>query len=110
MARLSRSRAPTLGSWVEEWTAFSLFRLKPGTAALYRSILRSRILPTFGDLPLSEIEGLMIRRWVAAMAADGLSSSRIRQAFALLNQIFISAIECGKASMNPCTGVRVAAV
>ena len=107
MGRLARQPVQTLGSWVEEWSAFTLFTLKPGTAALYRSLLRSRILPTFGDLPLAEIDGLMIRRWVADMHSDGLSPSRSRQALALFSQIFATAESCGATVGNPCSGVKL---
>ncbi len=107
MARLAHSRVRTLSTWAEEWSSFSMITLKPGTAATYRSLLRSRVLPSFGHLPLPEIDGLMVRRWVVDMNSDGLSPSRIRQAMSLLSQLFASAQECGVASSNPCIGVKV---
>jgi integrase len=107
MSRLARAHLRTLAEWADEWASFSFITLKPGTAALYGGLLRSRILPTFGDLPLSDIDGLMVRHWIAAMNSEGLSPSRIRQAHILLSQIYSAAVECGLAKTNPCVGVRL---
>jgi len=98
---------PTLGGWTAEWTGFSSFALKPKTVATYQSLLRTRILPTFGALPLGDVDGLMIRRWIADMSGAGLSASRIQQAHRLLSQLFRSAIECGLVERNPCAGVKL---
>ena len=49
--------ATTLESWSAEWLGFSV-HLKPTTLVSYESLLRTRILPTFGALSLTAIEGL----------------------------------------------------
>src|SRR3954465_13754600 len=107
MARLARAQVRTLAEWADEWASFSFITLKPGTAALYRGLLRSRILPEFGELRLGDIDGLSVRHWIASMSSDGLSPSRIRQAHILLRQIFSAAVECGLTTKNPCVGVRL---
>jgi integrase len=86
---------------------FSAITLKPTTVASYESLLRTRILPTFGAAGLSDIDGLTIRRWIAEMGREGLSASRIQQAHRLLGQLFRSAMECGFISYNPCAGVKL---
>jgi hypothetical protein len=73
---------PRVGEWAVEWMQFSSFAVKPTTAASYQSLLRSRILPTFGDLPLRKVDGLMVRHWILQMSGAGLSASRIQQAIA----------------------------
>ncbi len=45
-------------------------------------------------LPLGDVDGLMVRRWISEMSGAGLSASRIQQAHRLLSQLFRSAIEC----------------
>ncbi len=70
---------PTLEAWSKEYLGFSV-HLKPKTKVGYESLLKTRILPTFGALPLDLIEGLAIRRWVAEMHSEGLSASRINRA------------------------------
>jgi integrase len=87
--------------------AFSSFAVKPTTVASYQSLLRSRILPTFGDLPLGDVDGLMVRRWISQMSGAGLSASRIQQAHRLLSQLFRSAVECRLLDHDPCVGVKL---
>jgi site-specific recombinase XerC len=96
----------TLETWSKEWLSFSV-HLKPKTQIGYESLLRTRILPTFGALPLDEIEGLAIRRWVAKMHTQGLSASRIQQSYRLLSQMLTSAIDCGLLGRNPSLGVKL---
>jgi integrase len=81
--------------------------LKPKTRVGYESLLRTRILPTFGALPLDAIDGIAIRRWVASMHAEGLSASRTQQSHRLLSQMLTSAIDCGFLDRNPCIGVKL---
>ncbi len=42
--------------------------IKPKTRAGYESLLRSRVLPVFGDLPLNRITPAMVRNWIADMS------------------------------------------
>lgn len=98
--------AQTLESWSREYLGFSV-HLKPKTRVGYESLLKTRILPNFGLLPLDAIDGLMIRRWIAAMHAEGLSASRIQQSYRLLSQMLTSAIDCGLLDRNPCARVRI---
>jgi site-specific recombinase XerC len=96
----------TLHSWANEWLGFSV-HLKPKTRAGYESLLKTRILPAFGELPLDRIEGLAIRRWVAEMHGEGLSASRTQQSYRLLSQMLASAIDCGVLARNPSLGVKL---
>lgn len=67
----------TIGAWAPEWLA-SKRRLKPKTRAGYESLLRSRILPTFADVPLARLERIHVEQWVTELEDDDLSASRIR--------------------------------
>ena len=96
----------TLEAWSIEWLSFSV-HLNPKTRIGYESLLRTRIIPTFGALPLDAIDGLRIRRWVAEMHAGGLSASRIQQGYRLLSQILSSAIDCGLLGRSPSLGVKL---
>jgi integrase len=87
--------------------AFTSVALKPTTVASYQSLLRSRILPAFGDLLLGDLDGLRVRHWIAEMNVAGLSASRIQQAHRLLGQLFRSAVECGLVDRDPSTGVKL---
>ena len=96
----------TLEAWSTEYLGFSV-HLKPKTRIGYESLLRTRILPTFGALRLDAIDGLAIRRWVAEMHAEGLSASRTQQSYRLLSQMLASAIDCGLLDRNPSNGVKL---
>jgi integrase len=96
----------TLGAWSKEWLAFSV-HLKPKTQVGYISLLRTRILPTFGPVELDSIDGLAVRRWVAEMHGEGLSPSRIKQSYRLLRQILASAVDCGLLERDPSHGVKM---
>ena len=96
----------SLGRWATEWLGFSV-HLKPKTRLGYESLLRTRVLPTFGSLDLREIDGLEIRRWVAEMHAEGLSASRVKQSYRLLRQLLSSAVDCGLLDRDPSHGVKL---
>jgi integrase len=96
----------TLAAWSTEWLGFSV-HLKPKTLIGYESLLRTRILPVFGACELDAIDGLAVRKWVAEMHAEGLSSSRIKQSYGLLRQILASAVECGLLERDPSRGVKM---
>jgi integrase len=96
----------TLETWSKEWLGFSV-HLKPKTQVGYESLLRARILPAFGGLPIDGIDGLAIRRWVAEMHAAGLSSSRVKQSHQVLRQILSAAVDCGLLDHNPSQGVKL---
>lgn len=92
-----------LREYADEWLATRI--LKPKTMEGYRSLLRSRILPTLGDYLLSKITRADVRIWVAEMVEEGLSASRIEQARSLLASMFRQAVDDGLVGRNPAVGV-----
>jgi integrase len=81
--------------------------LKPKTRAGYDSLLRSHVLPEFGQVPLGRIEPLQVRQWIAALQERGLSASRIRQAYQVLSAALKAAVESGYLPRTPCVGVAL---
>ncbi len=96
----------TYSEWVGRWMA-TRTDLKPKTFAGYESLLRSRILPTFADSRLGWIRTIHIEEWVSAMDREGLSPSRIRQAYHLLSASLKAATRSGLIRVNPAVGVRL---
>jgi integrase len=92
--------------WVEQWLA-SRAHLKPKTIASYRSLLDTRILPTWRDVKLSAITNADVATWVAGMRAAGLSASRVRQAFHLFGAALDDAVRDRRLASNPAAGVRL---
>ena len=85
----------TLATWSKRWVDARTPTLKPQTSHGYRSMLRSRILPTFGRWKLASIGPSDVQAWINSMQADGLSASRVRQAHIVLSMILKSAVREG---------------
>ncbi len=93
----------TVREWSERWFATTV-HLKPKTRAGYESLLRLKVLPAFGDVPLNRIQPVDVRQWVAGLTTGGLSASRVRQAHQLLRALLSSAVNNGYIGRNPCDG------
>jgi integrase len=96
----------TVGEWADRWM-LSATHLKPKTRASYDSLVRCLILPGLGRLAVSDLRPMRVREWVAQMTRDGLSPSRVRQAYRLLAQMLKTAQLDGVIAVSPCVGVRL---
>lgn len=87
----------------EEWVTRSLRGrvLKPKTRAGYEELLRSLILPKFGDLELRHISSVLVREWQADLLETGLSPARVRQARGVIHAALDLAVEDGLLANNP---------
>lgn len=97
----------TLADWSEEWLRIAALGLKPKTLATYRSLLRSRIVPTFGSWPIAELGPGDVDSWIAGMKAEGLSPSRIRQAHVVLLAMLELAYRQNRIGRNVARGTKV---
>ena len=97
------ARTP-LGRWADRWLDAKR-SVKPKTRHGYESLLRTRIKPTFGDVPLNAIRRVDVERWVGAMVQEGLSPSRIRQCHQCLSAMLKAAVREGYLVRNPAEGV-----
>jgi integrase len=91
--------------WSESWLA-GLHSIKPKTLAGYESLLRSRVVPEFGEMELRRISTASVRSWVASMVEEGLSSARIRQALQVLHASLDVAVDDGLIARNPTDRVK----
>ena len=89
----------TLDEWSHRWLAGKR-RIKPKTRAGYESLLSARILPTFGTLAINRIDRVAVEGWVSEMLDDGLSASRVKQAYLVLNAMIKAAVRQGHLSRN----------
>lgn len=105
------------GNWVEPAKAAAIAARKPQTLAEYAGpwlaerplaertreeyarLLRLRILPTFGDLPLGEITPAAVRAWYSAQASTPTAQAH---AYALLRTIMATAVSDDEITANPC--------
>ena len=103
---------PTAGQvsveeWSSRWLEAATSHLKIKTYAGYASLLKTKIVPRFGDLALSDIKPIMVSEWIADLRRQGLSPSRVRQSYRLLSQIMRAAVENDLIAVSPCRGVRL---
>ena len=61
----------TLADWATTWVA-TRKHLKPSTQASTLSLLDSRVLPVFGEMPLGRIQAHDVEVWIAEMVDDYL--------------------------------------
>lgn len=85
----------------------TIVHLKPKTLQDYESLLRSRVLPELGKRQVGSIRPADLKRWVAGMAADGLSPARIRHAYRLAAAILRSAVDDGYIAVSPARGMKL---
>lgn len=105
---------PTLGrapltEIVETWYASAAPSLKPKTRASYRGLVDVRILPYLGRRQVASIRPSDVQKWVNELTAEGLSSSRVRQAHIVLGMALDTAVHDGVIARNPArrSGVKL---
>ena len=110
-----------LGIWVdpeagkivlEDWSAIWMSRrvgLTEKTRVGYQGILNSRVLPTFGVIPLRKVTRTAVAGWVSGMSNEGLSPSRVRNCFNVLAACLDAAVNEGLIGRNPARGAELPA-
>src|SRR5437764_8433581 len=76
---------------------------KPSTVATYRALLRSQILPAFGESPIEAITPSVIETWIRSM--DRMLATRTK-ALAVVHGIFQRARKVWGLPSNPVSGVE----
>lgn len=97
-----------LAEWCDQW--LKSLDVKPKTLAGYESLLRSRVVPVFGDFELRRITPASVRAWIADMGDEGLSAARARQARQVLHAALEVAVDDGLIARNPCDRVKAPTV
>lgn len=77
--------------------------LRPGSAAVYRSLVKTRITPYIGHIGLGAVTPATISTWVDSMATDHPETrSRNSQAYRLMSSVFADAVEDELLPVSPC--------
>lgn len=95
-----------LRKWVDEWWETTV-NLRPSTRERDLTYLRRYILPDFGDVPLSKISQLEVRKWVASLAGDGYAPATVKKAYQILGKILRAAEDAGLILDSPCRGIEL---
>lgn len=92
----------TVENWIKYWLdTFQCIRLKPSCMDSYKSILRVRIAPYIGHIPLTELRAEDIQEMYLALQENGLSAKSIINTHRLLHKALHYACITGYILHNP---------
>jgi integrase len=99
---------PTAGQTLEQWlnvwfASIASKKIRPKTAATYRSLLEHHIIPTIGKVRLDVLTPAHVRRVEAAILERGLSSTTAAQAHRILAVALKYAEREGRVTRNAAT-------
>lgn len=97
LRRRQREAARTFGRYATEWLADR--PLAPRTRHEYEALLRRHVLPTFGEVPLTDIDRAAIRDWYRGTSI-GAPHQR-KHAYDLLRAILNTAVDDELITQNP---------
>ena len=96
----------SFGEFAREWFA-TTGHLRPKTRVGYESLLRTHLLPNFGDQPIGKVRPVDVGRFFSNLAESGMSPSRMRQTKNVLKLIFDEAVRNGYVARTPVEAVRL---
>jgi len=92
--------APTLAGWLDGWLPRHAARLKPRTAATYRSYVEQYIKPSIGRVRLDKLSPAHVERMHDAVLSGGRSTTTALQAHRILSKALDDAMRFGHVSRN----------
>jgi integrase len=76
--------------------------LRSRTVEIYRGLLRRRVAPYLGNVPLGKIDTPMIREWRARLLHRGVSVSETAKAYRFVRAVLMTAADDRIIARNPC--------
>src|SRR5215203_4075916 len=96
----------TVGELAPVWLAGKI-NLKPTSRARYADVLRTHVLPRWGDIPLLRVTPSDIQAWLAELSGSGLSGASVRKAHGVLSGILGAAVRDRRLMANPALGMNL---
>jgi integrase len=96
--------ALTVGVLADEWIDGKV-NLKPTTRALYESVLSTHVQPRWGTTPLGRVRYSDVQKWVAQLAASGMSPGHVCKITGVLSAVLALAVRDRRLTSNPALGV-----
>ena len=97
---------PTFGEYARTWIGVTVpATCKPSTARDYELFLNNHVLPTFGNVPVTEINRLVIKKLLMEKTKTGLSPSAINYIKSTISGVLILAVDDGVIASNPAHGL-----
>jgi integrase len=100
----ARSRVTT-GEWALRWIDNQV-QLKPSTKQGYESIVRTRIIPKWGMVPLADLSHSGVQDWLSAESLL-VAPATVRAHHRVLSLMLKYAIRDGRLSRNVADGIRL---
>lgn len=98
--KLQGTNAP-LRRLLDEWLALNAGEFSPSTVREYRRIIRVRISPAMGHVPVRKLTAADLDRFYRSMSDSGLAPSTVRQTHAILHRSLAQAVRWGWVGVNP---------
>ena len=103
----------TLGGFLERWLKdYAWPNLAPRTAEGYENIIQRHLIPSLGNMPLTQLKPEHLQRYYSGKLANGrfngeggLSSQSVRHHHMVLHNALRSAVKWGLLSRNPADAV-----
>ncbi|MGD0264240.1 MAG: site-specific integrase [Candidatus Methylomirabilota bacterium] len=92
---------PTFEEVAKQWEQLTSPDWKRGTAVSYGNVVRHRLLPSFGSLPITEVTGERVETWWTGVRDEGLSKVHLRTMRGVLRGICRRAVRLGLIRSNP---------
>ncbi len=94
----------TLGTYLPRWLAQMQVLLRPRTWESYATIVRKHVVPTLGQVKLSELTRLSVARWLTGLHAKGYADQTLRNCREVVRRALADAV--GRAlTSNPAANV-----
>ena len=94
----------TVAEWSAGWLRTKA-ELRPTSLVRLEGVVRTHVLPAFGDVPLNEVGNAPVREWVSRMKSAGVGASTIRKSYFAMAEMMRAALADRRIAFNPCEDV-----
>jgi hypothetical protein len=96
----------TVGQYLERWLDHALPLVSPRTHERYQELVRNRLAPLLGAVPVAKLSRIQITSAYSTMVRSGLAPITVSLAHRLLSQALKQAVRWRIVTANPCNDVR----
>src|SRR5215218_3618570 len=96
----------TVGELAHVWLAGKI-NLKPTSRARYADVLKTHVLPRWGNVALIRVTHGEVQAWLSELSDQGLAGASVRKAQGVLSGILGLAVRDRRLAVNPALGVAL---
>ena len=96
----------TVGELADVWLAGKI-NLKPTSRARYADVLKTHVLPRWGNVALIRVTHGDVQAWLSELSDRGLAGASVRKAQGVLSGILGLAVRDRRLAVNPALGVAL---